>query len=205
MQILVIQGGTSAFMRYEDFLEQMRIKPLTLEKYTRNNSDWKKNLHLDLGEGYTVLLPNMPNRDNAHYVEWKIWFERSFPYLKDGVVLIGHSLGGLFLAKYLSEEKFPKKIKATFLVAAPFESGGMSRWEKKTNEFALADSLALFEGQSGSIFLYHSKDDTQVPYDDLAKYKQALPQARVTVFENRNHINQEEFPEIIEDIKSLQK
>ena len=203
MQILVIHGGTSAFLRYEDFLEQLRIRPLTLERYTKGGLDWKSNLPRDLGEGYTVLNPNMPNKDNAHYTEWKIWFERSFSFLEEDVVLVGHSLGGLFLAKYLSEEKFPKKIKATFLVAAPFESGSLSRWEKKANEFALPNSLGLFESQGGSIFLYHSEDDAQVPFADLAKYTEALPRAHSTVFKNRNHQNQEEFPEIIRDIQNL--
>ncbi len=202
MQIFVINGGTSAFSRYEDFLEQLRTKPLIIERY-KSSRDWKSRLSEALGAGYEVFSPGMPNKDNAQYKEWRIWFERFFPFMEDEIILIGHSLGGIFLAKYLSEEDFPKKIRATFLVAPPFESGGNSRWEKKSNEFALPNSLKKFEKQGGKIYIYHSKDDPSVPFADLARYQQALPHAHATIFEDKKHINQEEFPELVNDIKSL--
>ncbi len=63
----------------------------------------------------------MPNKTNAQFEEWKIWFEKFIPFLNDGVILVGHSLGGVFLAKYLSENKFPKKIGGVFLVSAVYE------------------------------------------------------------------------------------
>jgi len=49
----------------------------------------------------------------------------------------------------------------------------------------------------------HSKDDPVVPFTQLKKYQQALPNAETVVFENREHFNQETFPEIIELIKSI--
>ena len=63
-------------------------------------------------------MPSMPNKQNAAYDEWSIWFEKYFAYLKDDVILIGWSLGGMFLAKYLSDKPFPVKIKSLFLLAA---------------------------------------------------------------------------------------
>ena len=53
------------------------------------------------------------------------------------------------------------------------------------------------------IYLIHSKDDPLVPFTQLKKYQQALPKAEAIVFENREHFNQETFPEIIELIKSI--
>ena len=44
----------------------------------------------------------------------------NLPFLNDEIVLVGHSMGGSFLAKYLSENKFPKKIKGAFLVSAVY-------------------------------------------------------------------------------------
>ena len=64
----------------------------------------------------------MPLQDNAKYEEWKILFERYIPHLKDNVILMGNSLGGIFLAKYLSENKFPKKILSTYLTCPPFDN-----------------------------------------------------------------------------------
>ena len=152
-----------------------------------------------MGSEYEVIAPKMPNKSNAKYVEWKIWFEKLLPFVRDDIVLLGHSMGGVFLAKYLSEEKFPKKIKATFLVAPPYniDEG------RALVEFVLPVSLENFERQGGKIFIYHSRDDYVVAFSELSKYQKVLPKAQFKIFEDRGHFSQEEFPEIIEDIKSV--
>ncbi len=195
-QVLVIHGG-DAFATYEEyinFLKDFRIDPAGFGR-----KDWKASLGEKLGAEFEVILPSMPNKFIAKYLEWKIWFEKLFPFLDDGAILAGHSFGGSFLAKYLSEEQFPRKIKATFLVSPPYDTDG----ERKVVEFVLPPSLELLANQGGEIFLYHSKDDEIVPFAELAKYRRALPKAHVRIFDDRGHINQESFPEIIEDIKNL--
>jgi len=49
---------------------------------------------------------------------------------------------------------------------------------------------------------YQSKDDPIVSFADFEKYRNALPIAHVKIFENKGYFNQEEFPELVEDIKS---
>lgn len=159
---------------------------------------WKSNIATELGEEYEVIAPGMPNAMNAKYAEWKIYFEKYIPYIQDGVIIVGHSLGGIFLAKYLSENTFPKRITATALVAAPFEG----RAEYSLADFILPQSLELFQNQSPHIFLYHSEDDPTVPFDDVHKYAAKLPKAIVKTFKDRGHFNQEEFPELIEEIRN---
>jgi predicted alpha/beta hydrolase family esterase len=123
--------------------------------------------------------------------------------MEDNLILIGHSLGGIFLAKYLSEENLPKKIKAVFLVAAPYELRGNGESQRNLSEFKLPVSLDKFKEQGGEIFLYHSKDDPVVPFSEVEKYQAALLNAKTVIFEDRGHFNQEQFPEIIEAIKGL--
>jgi len=195
-QIVVINGG-DAFETYEEYLDFLRNVEIDPDK--SNKKSWKNSLQEKLGDKFYIMSPEMPNRFNAKYIEWKIWFERLFPFFEDGVILVGHSLGGVFLAKYLSEERFPKKIKATFLVSAPNNLDS----ERKIVEFVLPESLKLLEEQGGQIFLYHSKDDPVVEFSELGKYQKSLPKAKTRVFDDRKHMNQEEFPEIIEDILSL--
>lgn len=195
-QILAIHGG-DAFATYEEYLANLKAKEIDIQNPFY--SDWKRNLAGVLGEEYQVILPRMPNAQNAKYEEWKIWFEKHIPFLEDGVMLIGHSMGGIFLAKYLSENDFPRKISATFLVAAPFDD----EWARKTVEFMLPQSLTKFEAQGGQIFLYHSKDDPVVDFGELAKYQAAIPNAKAHIFEDRQHFNQESFPEIVDAIKSI--
>ena len=129
-----------------------------------------------------------------------MWFEKLIPFLNENVSLVGHSLGALFLAKYFSEERFPKKVRAAFLVAAPYNRANDA---PSIAEFVLPDSLALLEQQVGKIFFYHSKDDPIVPFSELAKYQKALPSATARVFDDRSHFNQETFPELVVDIKSI--
>lgn len=195
-QILAIHGG-DAFPTYEEYLAYLKAE--TVDPERTKSRGWKNNLQEVLGDEFEVILPRMPNSQNAKYIEWKIWFEKFIPFLSGDVILLGHSMGGIFLSKYLSENTFPKKIAATFLVAAPFDTDG----ERKIVEFTLPESLKNFEAQGGNIFLYQSKDDPVVNFEELAKYQNALPNAKVQIFEDRQHFNQESFPEIVDAIKSI--
>ena len=140
----------------------------------------------------------MPNKTNAQFDEWKVWFKKLIPFLHDNVILIGHSLGGTFLAKYLSENRFEKKIKAVFLVGAVYDKDddGYS-----VVSFSLPEKLNL---QTVNTMIYHSKDDPVVPFSSLGKFQQALPNAKIRIFEDRGHLNMPEFPELLEDIKNLE-
>jgi len=197
-QVVAIHGGDSfdTHEEYISFLKNFEIDGL--EYFTRNN--WKTTLQERLGNSFEVILPRMPNPFDARYAEWKIWFDKLIPFLEENVVLIGHSLGGIFLAKYLSENKFPKTITATILISAPFDGEGD---EESLVDFILPSSLELFEKQGGKIFLYQSKDDTSVLPIQCEKYKKALPNAQAMIFEDRGHFTQEEFPELVENIKNL--
>ena len=196
-QVIAIHGG-DAFPTYEEYLNFLRNFEIDFDNLSIKG--WKTNLGEALGDGYEIILPRMPNSTNAKYVEWKIWFEKYFSIIKDDVILIGHSLGASFLAKYLSEEDFPKKIKATFLVAGPYNKDE----ERDLVEFVPPGNLENFTEQGGKIFLYHSKDDPIVHFQELEKYQDRLPTAQTRIFEDREHFSQEELPEIVKDIKALE-
>jgi predicted alpha/beta hydrolase family esterase len=51
------------------------------------------------------------------------------------------------------------------------------------------------------IFLYQSKDDPEVSFHDAEKYKRDLPKAELIIFEDRGHFLQQDFFELIENIK----
>ncbi len=196
-QILLIHGGT-AFGADKDYLSFLKNLEIDLDRYRREG--WNISLRKKLGGKFDVLLAKMPNPVNAKYDEWEIVFKKIVLLLDKKVILIGHSLGAIFLAKYLSENTFPKKILATFLISAPYDDKGM---KESLGSFVLSKSLAKLNKQGGRIFLYHSQDDSVVPYIHLEKYKKALPGATVRVFKKRGHFNQAEFPELVRDIKNL--
>ena len=109
-------------------------------------------------------------------------------------------MGGILWEKYFSENDFPKKVRATFLIAAPYNTEGA---EYSLVDFTLSASLKRFQEQGGAISLYHSENDPVVPFSNLAKYRKELPNAAVRIFKDREHFQQAELPEIVEDIRAL--
>jgi uncharacterized protein len=195
-QIISIHGGTT-FYKYDDYLHFLKTKPVRLARMT-GQKVWKDTLQQDLGSGYQVLAPTMPNSTNAKYTEWALWFDRIAEVAENDCILIGHSLGGIFLAKYLSEHTFPKKIKATILIAAPFEDES----GEDLTDFKITGTLDGFVKQAGDIIFYHGTDDI-VPLSELELYKKAIPTTETHVSAASDHFMREAFPELIERIKKL--
>ncbi|MDD5290411.1 MAG: alpha/beta hydrolase [Patescibacteria group bacterium] len=196
-QIILIHGGDT-YDTYQDYLTFIKGFKLDFKRTAKKR--WADSLGKKLGRNFEVILPRMPNAINAKYLEWKIWFEKYIPFLDKEVVLVGHSLGGTFLVKYLSENKFPKKILGTFLVAALFDNKDA---DYTLGDFKLPKNLSRLEKQGGKLFFYQSQDDSVVPFKDFGKYKKALPGATFREFKNRDHFKQATFPELVRDIKNL--
>ena len=192
-QIIVIHGG-GVFVSYREYINFLKKSKVSLDR----KSDWKESLEKKLGKGFKVILPRMPNRNNARYLEWKIWFENFFPFLGKNVVLVGHSLGGIFLTRYLSENKFPKRILTTILVAASYDN---RKSETLSSGFVLKKDLSKLQKQSKKLIFFHSRDDKQVPFSSFEEYKKSLPKATFIEFKRRGHFNQSSFPEIVREIK----
>lgn len=195
-QIFVIPGG-DAFATYDEFIAFLKDYEVSLNRL--RTVRWRSKLPDSLGDGFDIFVLEMPNRYNAKYLEWKIWFEKYLPLMDETIILIGTSLGAVFLAKYLSENSLSKNVRATFLVAPPYSRDG----EKELPEFGITTPLKKLEEQGGKLFFYHSKDDPVVAFSELTKFQHELPNATYRIFEDRQHFNQEDFPEIVEDIMTL--
>lgn len=151
---------------------------------------------------YQIIRPEMPNKNMASYKAWKIWFEKIFPYINDeDLVVVGHSLGAMFLIKYLWENTFPKKIKQLHLMSSVFDESDMSDEEKYSWDFTYDPKIIPnLEDQAEKIFLYHSTDDELVPYSHTEKIKAYLPNAKFITLTDRGHFLQPEIPEVIANI-----
>ncbi len=201
-QILYIHGG-EAFSNYDNYLEHLRTIPIDDPlNEAPPRKKWKMWLKEKLQDTHEMYMPSMPSPGNAKYNEWKIWFERYFEFLREDVILIGHSQGGYFLAKYLSENTMPAKVKAVYLLAAPFcreDSGGEDGGDFEFEP----NNLHKLEEQCEKVFIYHSKDDFVVPYEHGLKFKEKLPEAVFVTFNDKNHFLDEELPEILDSIHEL--
>ncbi len=195
-QIIIIGGGDT-FENHEIYINFLKDFPIDLKRYIAGGMDWKSNLGKDLGDEYEVYTPKMPNVGNAQFEEWKIWFDKIAALLNDEVILIGHSLGANFLIKYLSENNFSKKILGVFLVSGQH---GVDGDGYGLATFAVPEKVNM---QTDHVFIYHSTDDPVVPFTSMGKLAEIIPHAQTRIFQDRKHINQEKFPELVADIKSL--
>ncbi len=195
-QIFYIHGGMT-FNNRREYLHFLKTRKISIEPKIRWSEAY---LSKHLGSVCQIIRPRMPLMDFAHYEDWKIIFERYFPKLRNNVILIGASLGGIFLAKYLSENKFPKKILSVYLVCPPFDGRGLG--EPLVGGFKLKSDLSLLLKNCPRINLLFSKNDKVVPPVHARRYAAKLPQARIVVYPHiRGHFQIPKFPEIVRMIK----
>ncbi len=200
IQVLVIHGGMT-FKNDKDYLRYLKTrKVLNKRKVSWTGAYLEKSL----GNKFEVIAPRMPLQDNAKYRDWKILFERYLTLLSGRFLLIGSSLGGIFLAKYLSENTLPKKSLGTFLVCPPFDNTLPE--EDLAGGFDLKSNLSRLEENSKNLFLLFSKDDDVVPVAHADKYAAKLKKARIIVYKSKNgHFQISTFPEIVKLIKAITK
>jgi len=195
-QILIINGGMT-FRNRKDYLHFLNTREISIEEKIRWHGNYLKK---KLGKNFEIIKPRMPLQDNAKYEEWKIHFERYFPHLKNNVILIGTSLGGTFLAKYLSENIFPKRILSTYLICPPFDDSLSD--EDLVGGFNLKSDLSKIERNSKRLNIMFSEDDNVVPVSHAEKFRNKLKEANIIIYKSKNgHFQISEFPEIIKMIK----
>lgn len=179
-------------------MHYLKTRKITAEK----KESWFGGDYLEkmLGSKFQIIRPRMPLSDSAQYSDWKIHFERYIPLFKNNLILIGNSLGGIFLAKYLSENKFPKKILSVYLVCPPFDNSLTG--EDLVGGFKLKSDLSLLEKSTKNLYLMFSKDDDVIPVSHAKKYENKLANAKIYIYKSKNgHFRVSRFPEIIKLIK----
>jgi predicted alpha/beta hydrolase family esterase len=156
-------------------------------------------LRRELGSGYEIRYPRMPDEGDPHYVPWKRMLEEQLAHLDEGGVVVGHSVGATILIHTLAETALERPIAGIFLIAAPFvgEGGWPSKDIESRNDFAtrLPEEVPLF--------LYHGKEDQTAPVEHLGLYAAAIPRAVTRVLDKRDHQLNDDLSEVAADIRGL--
>jgi len=197
IQIVYIHGGMT-FNNREDYLDYLKNRTIYLEEMNFWSGDY---LTQQLKDETTIIRPKMPLKECANYDDWKIYFERYLEVLDKEIILVGCSLGGIFLAKYLSENILSKKLISVYLICAPFDNS--LDGEDLVGGFELDSDLSLIEKNCNNINLLFSNDDPVVPLSHAEKYQEKLKTAKFTFYDDKNgHFIVGEFLEFVEMIKS---
>jgi predicted alpha/beta hydrolase family esterase len=189
-QVCIIHGG-DVYETDEAFHSALAHADLQYERLLYSPS-WRNWLAEQLPD-HDVLLPAMPNKQNARYDDWSLYFSKIVPHLKPSAVLVGHSLGGIFLAKYFSEHPPVEPFAKLILLAAPYDDESQGT----LGDFKLTDVPRLSLA-AHMVHIMHSTDDPVVSFSEAERYKTAHPGAVLHRFSDKHHFIDPTFPELLE-------
>jgi pimeloyl-ACP methyl ester carboxylesterase len=158
-------------------------------------------LRQELGQDYEIHYPRMPSEDDPNYALWKTALESVLGTLRDGAILVGHSVGGTILVKALTEQLSVREFGAIFLIAVPFVGDG--GWSADDLQFPPDLGARLPRGVP--IHFYHGLEDEVAPPSHSELYARAIPQARVHRLPGRDHQLNNDLREVAAAILSLEK
>lgn len=159
-----------------------------------------ESLRRELGPGYEVRYPLMPNEADPQVAAWGIALESEIAALQSGAIVVGHSLGGTILLNVLAERALAVGLGAIVLIAAPFVGDG--GW--KSDDIEPRSDLAARLPAGVPVFLYHGNKDTIVPIAHVALYAAVIPHAHVRQLANRDHQLNNNLSEVASDIRELE-
>jgi predicted alpha/beta hydrolase family esterase len=156
-------------------------------------------LRAELGPASEIRYPVMPNEADPKYAAWKPAIETALAALEPGAIVVGHSVGGTILINVLADSTPPSRLGAICLIAAPFI--GTGGWD--TEDIEPKPDLAARLPRDVPIFLYHGRDDDDVPFAHVDLYARALPRALVRRLAGRDHQLGNRLAEVASDIRAL--
>lgn len=158
-------------------------------------------LQAALGPAYQVHYPRMRDEESPEYTDWKAHVTSELAALNGEVTLVGHSVGGSVLIKYLSEQAVEKRIACLVLLAAPYW-GADDFW--KWDAAQLPEDAAAKLASIPRIFIYHCRDDASVPFAHLARYAARLPKAAIRAVDRGGHQFANGLADVTEDIRNAE-
>jgi predicted alpha/beta hydrolase family esterase len=159
-----------------------------------------ESLRRELGPRYEIRYPRMPNEADPTFAAWQPALGKELASLRNGAIVVGHSVGGTMLINVLAESAPPAALDAIVLIAAPFI--GKRGWP--SDDIPLRTDLAERLPAAALILLYHGEDDDIVPVAHVELYAEAIPRARVRRLAGRDHQLNNDLSEVASDIRRLE-
>lgn len=156
-------------------------------------------LERELGPGYSILYPRMPNEDEPSYAAWKATLVEEIARLDDGSMVVGHSIGGTILVNVLAELPTERELSAVLLIAVPFVGEG--GWP--SDDVTPMDDVGARLPSATPVYLFQGSDDDTTPAIHLDLYARALPQAQIRRLEGRDHQLNNDMAEVAAEIRAL--
>jgi predicted alpha/beta hydrolase family esterase len=142
--------------------------------------------------------PEVPNSWLPEYSKWKREFERYD--ISNETILVGHSCGGGFLVRWLSENKNICPLKVV-LVAPWLDIEGNIPEDIDMFKFSIDPEIV----NRTELVVLNSDDDMKEIKSTLVKLKEEIPGLKVVDFHNKGHFCKNdlggvEFPELLTEV-----
>lgn len=169
------------------------------KKPTASNDHWFPWLTKQLMvRGIHTIAPEMPKGYDPDYNIWKKELERFD--ISQNTLLIGHSCGGGFLVRWLSENEI--RVGKVILVAPWMGIDFGEKFDKSFFDFEINQNIA---DKTQGFAVFYSKDDFPAIIDSVDILKNSLGNVQYHEFMDKGHFTKtslgtEEFPELLEEI-----
>jgi pimeloyl-ACP methyl ester carboxylesterase len=157
-----------------------------------------ESLRRELGSGYEVRYPRMPEEGGPSYARWSAAIRREMADLDDHAVVAGHSVGAAILVHALAGQPPQRGPGAIVLIAAPFVGEG--GWA--SDEFELTSDLGARLPPGVRVHVFHGLRDQTAPPSHAGLYAKAIPQAQVHELPGRDHQLNNDLSEVAEVIRT---
>jgi len=141
-------------------MDQTKKRILVMHGWNSNGTEYWFSDVKDYFEpkGFEVVIPELPGNYFPDFNGWISAVTSFLPTIDD--IIIGHSLGGATIMKYLEEAKCP--VGHTILAATPMDSMGFNQID---NFFETGFDFATIKKNAGKINLIYEEDDPIVPLE----------------------------------------
>ena len=165
---------------------------------SQSNSHWLPWLQQQLNINEVLSqTPEMPEPYNPSYEKWKEVFEQF--KINENTSLIGHSCGGGFIVRFLSENNI--KVGKVVLVAPWINS-------QREDDITMFDDLRIDENlinKTTGITIFSSSNDDQAIKNSISVLESAIKGVKVVRFDNYGHfcigdMKTREFPELLKEV-----
>lgn len=170
------------------------------DKPTASNDHWFPWLTKQLiMRGIHTVAVEMPN---GHYPEYAVW-KRELERFDIGpeTILVGHSCGGGFLVRWLTEAD--KKVGRVVLVA-PWLGYGLDGepFDEAFFDFIIDPNISI---KTVGLTIIHSANDMDGVQQSVARLKRELKKFKYVELEDKGHFTRtslgtDSFPELLEEI-----
>jgi len=150
--------------------------------------------------GFKVQVPEMPNTNYPQKDEWVSHLREVVGVVDENLLIIGHSLGGITIIRFLEQLPEDKKIGCAVFAAGFPQSVGVDEIE---NFFDTPVNLSAIKNKANRFIVVASDNDPYVPFEN-AKILEKELDGELLVVPKGGHLNMDDgftdFPLLLEKI-----